>query len=46
MKKVMMANAKGSGAWLPRWVLQKNGTRSTKERSFTELRFASFRARL
>jgi hypothetical protein len=46
MKKMMMANVKGSGAWLPTRVLQKSGTHSTKERSFTELRFASFRARL
>ena len=46
MKKIMMANVKGSGAWLPTSVLQKSGTHSTKERSFTELRFASFRARL
>jgi hypothetical protein len=45
MKKMMMANGKG-GAWLPTRVLQKSGTHSTKERSFTELRFASFRARL
>ena len=41
MKKMMMANGKG-GAWLPTRVLQKSGTHSTKERSFTELRFASF----
>ena len=35
MKKMMMANVKGSAAWLPTRVLQKSGTPSTKERSFT-----------
>jgi plasmid rolling circle replication initiator protein Rep len=30
MKKIMMANVKGSGAWLPTRVLQKSGTHSTK----------------
>src|SRR5712692_3788346 len=46
-KKMMVENARRrGGVWLPTRALEKSGTHSTEERSSTELRFASFRARL